>query len=259
MAIERYEREDFELYINTETGEVFCSQNALVRMLSDIPVPRTTLRDFGNGRNMGMKRVEAPTNKGFRMVRVYTEDEMLEVFEYFDSPLLKQCAKCGLRVYLHRLAGFQVISTAVQPIPQNSTQDLLLKILAKQEEQDTKLNQVLQKNEELENQLWKALPSSIQYDEIKPALDLGNIEPLMKQVSQNLRDNPTQPYHEISYFLTDKKYTKGQKISMGRDANGYFKVSFAKELPTKYAHKNSKKLYPECAVVIFDYLKQFVS
>lgn len=183
MAIERYEREDFELYINTETGEVFSSQSALVRMLSDIPVPRTTLRDFGNGRNMGMKRVEAPTNKGFRMVRVYTEDEMLEVFEHFDSPLLKQCAKCGLRVYLHRLAGFQVISTAVQPI--DSTNQLLLRVLANQEEQANFFNaQIAEMRAEMQQQnerLMLLLPDHEMMNSIREAIDdLENLKPLVE-------------------------------------------------------------------------------
>lgn len=51
----------------------------------------------------------------------------------------------GWTVYCHQKAGFKIKSTAIQQKPTDSTQDLLLKILAKQEEQDAKLNQVLQK------------------------------------------------------------------------------------------------------------------
>lgn len=58
--------------------------------------------------------------------------------------------------------------------------------------------------------------------------------------------------------MKDKTYTRGEKIVLGRDANGFFKVALADKLPTKYEYKNSKKVYPECATVIFDYLKQFL-
>lgn len=98
------------------------------------------------------------------------------------------------------------------------------------------------------------LPSHEMLQEITPALLMndGTVLEVMKSISQNLKDFPTQEHHNISYFLQGRNCRVGERISIGQAVNGCFKGIAGKELPTKYGNNKGGKLYPECAKPIFE-------
>ena len=253
MQLEKFERDGLELVINLLNGEVFSSHLGIVRM---VEAPETTLRDFANSRKMGTFKAKIPTNKGMRMARLYNEDEIYLFFEEFKPSLLKQCSKCGLRVYLHHLAGFQVTSTALSQVSPFEQQILgMFENLSTQIHQQS--NQINEMRTEMQNQnqrITLMLPSHEMMQEIKPALLLndGTVLVVMKGISQNLKDFPDQKYSDIRYFLQGRNCGLGERISIGQTVSGCFKGCIGQELPTKYGYKRGNKLYPECAKPIFE-------
>lgn len=251
MNLERYTQNGLELLINLENGEVFSCQNALVRMLEDISVPRTTLRDFLKGRNMGIENIEIPTSKGVRLGRLYTEDDIYEVFHHFNSPLLKQCAKCGIRVLLHQLAGYQVTSTAIQP--KDTTQELLLQVLANQEEQkryfNTQLAELRMELQQQNEKLAVIMPDHETMNAIREAVvDLRNIKPLLEAIAQSLKENPNQEKHPLKYYLNGKNCGRGMRVRIGQMVSNWMSLSRGHKLEKLNGFQNRATLYPECAL-----------
>lgn len=247
MQLERFEQNGLELLIDLKTGAVFASQNALVRMTQ---TPETTLRAFSRSNNLGNTRVKIPTVQGMKMARLYNEDEIYVVFERFQPSLLVQCAKCGLRVYLHQLAGFQVTSTAIQQ--QDSTQDLLLRVLANQEAQAQYFNaQIAEMRAEMQQQnekLMLLLPDHETMNTIREAVvDLRNIKPILEAIAKSLKENPTQEKHPLKHYLGNKNCSRGLRIQIGQMVSNWMSLSQGFKLGKINEFQNKGvTLYPEC-------------
>lgn len=111
--LQRFDCDGLELVINTETGESFASQSALARMVDKEPDNRA-VRNFLKGvSDSNVIKAEIQTAGGLQGVSLYDENTIYETFAKYKPELLIQCAKAGIRVYLHTLAGFKVNSTAV--------------------------------------------------------------------------------------------------------------------------------------------------
>ena len=102
------------LYIRQSTGEVFASIRSLsalvqksVGSVSAWLEPRRSEKE--------LEMAEVLTNSGVQGVRLIPENLILEAIAKYNPQLLAACAGAGLRVYLHRLAGFEVQSTAIAP------------------------------------------------------------------------------------------------------------------------------------------------
>lgn len=108
----RYQHNNLELLIDTETGECFAGRNAIARMAQVHP---TTITRFTGSAQIYPIDAEIPTNGGFQGGTIYDEDAIYKCLAEYNPNLLAECAKLGLRVYLHTLAGYEVISTAVKP------------------------------------------------------------------------------------------------------------------------------------------------
>lgn len=106
----RYDQNDLELIINQETGEVFASQSALARMVER---NESTIRDWLTSRNIQGEEAEILTSTGLKTSRLLNEDTIHQAFAKYKHELLIPCSKAGIRVYLHGLAGFATVSTAV--------------------------------------------------------------------------------------------------------------------------------------------------
>lgn len=101
-----------ELVIDRLTGECFASIKATARMAG---VETSSIRYFIRERDVDIKWAIIPTAGGSQRGRLLPEETILTVLRKYNPDLLQKCASAGLRVYLHRLAGFEVQSTALTP------------------------------------------------------------------------------------------------------------------------------------------------
>jgi hypothetical protein len=111
-----YTNDGLELVIDTQTGESFASISAVARLTDK---SKQSVSDYVNGelkgvRQMTLKNAEIQTPGGLQGVKLLNENQILEVVSKYNPSLLIKFAQCGLRVFLHQLAGFEVNSTAVE-------------------------------------------------------------------------------------------------------------------------------------------------
>jgi hypothetical protein len=141
------------LYIDNNTGEVFASTNSLARL---IETPESTLRSFSSSsdrENLYTETVETNIQQGGKQSRLWNEDGILAAIEKYKPGLLIAFKKCGLRVFLHGMAGFRVISTAIEHPPltplEQALQDLIKaeRATAEAKEETAKAREELQARE----------------------------------------------------------------------------------------------------------------
>ena len=122
----RYEQNGLELLINEATGETFASISALARMTDK---SRQSISKYVNGglegvTQMVLKSAQIDTGKGISTVNLLNENQILEVIAKYKPDLLVKCAKAGLRLFLHGLAGYKYQVTPPAPIrPHRDTKD----------------------------------------------------------------------------------------------------------------------------------------
>lgn len=161
-----------ELVIDTQTGECFASQRALARMCGKA---LSTIQNWIQGdrrgdRKIELKEAQIQTGSGFQVAMLLDEPTIYEALAKYNPQLLCQCAKAGLRVYLHMLAGFTVTSSAVEPseksaeLPQTYKEALiaLVKQIEAQEILEAQ-NKLLQQQTE---QLSEAVDELFEYSSI---------------------------------------------------------------------------------------------
>ncbi|MEM6437475.1 MAG: hypothetical protein AAF773_27010 [Cyanobacteria bacterium P01_D01_bin.115] len=115
-----------ELYVHKVTGAVCASQRMLARLVEKDP---STVGRWAGGAEITKKIAEVPTPGGIQGGALYDEDAIYKAFERWKPDLLIQCAKAGIRVYLHGLAGYSYEAKAaaaeVEPAPAPQTSPLL--------------------------------------------------------------------------------------------------------------------------------------
>jgi hypothetical protein len=123
VSYERFDKDGIELVINTQTGESFATQAGYSRMSG---VPKTTISSrMGGVRKDNFKSAEIQTGQGIQGVRLIDENTMADWLEKDNPSLLKKFSKLGIRASLHKLAGFEVQSTAIANIPKSYGEALL--------------------------------------------------------------------------------------------------------------------------------------
>ncbi len=105
-----FKQGDLELVIDNKTGEVFASQRAIARMCE---VVDTTIMRWASAASIKPKMARILTVSGLQGAALYSETDILEAFAKYKPELLIQCAKLGLRLYLHTFAGYKVTSSAI--------------------------------------------------------------------------------------------------------------------------------------------------
>lgn len=124
LSLQRFDKDGIELVINTQTGETFATQAGYARM-SGKPKSTISSRMTGGRKNLFNDAV-IQTGQGVQSVRLIDEDTILDWLEKDNPGLLKGFSKLGLRASLHKIAGFEIHSTAVQhQIPQTYAEALL--------------------------------------------------------------------------------------------------------------------------------------
>jgi hypothetical protein len=99
-------KDGLELVIDTQTGECFASQSAVGRMCGKSE--STISRWIGSLAQIEQKTAEIQTPAGLRSCALLDESAIFEAFAKYNPSLLAACAKAGIRLYLHRLAGYEI-------------------------------------------------------------------------------------------------------------------------------------------------------
>lgn len=92
-----------DLYVHSLTGAVCASQRMLARLVEK---EHSTVGRWATGAKIKTKDALIPTPQGIRTGALFDEDAIYLAFEKWKPELLVQCAKAGIRVYLHGLAGY---------------------------------------------------------------------------------------------------------------------------------------------------------
>jgi phage antirepressor YoqD-like protein len=109
--LQRYDNDGLELVIDTATGESFASISGYARManLDKSTISRRLCVD-----TQEEKRAEINTPAGIRAVALISENLIAEWLPKDNPKLATQMIKLGVRMFLHKLAGYSVTTTAIQ-------------------------------------------------------------------------------------------------------------------------------------------------
>jgi hypothetical protein len=124
MNLQPYTHDGLELVIDQASGESYASASAIARMMStsEKVISTRQITSYGNTLLQSLK-IEAinesqiVTGIGLRSVKLYNEKAILEFAKKYNVNLLDKFAQCGLRVFLHGLAGYKVTSEATIAAP----------------------------------------------------------------------------------------------------------------------------------------------
>ena len=212
----RYDKDGIELIIDTQTGESFASQSGYARMAG---VSKQAISNRYNGTDNEAKRktAEIQTPQGMRTVNLVTEDLIAEWLPKDNPAMATQLIKLGVRVFMHKLAGYEVSSTAVaHKIPQTYAEALLEagrlalenEALAAKIEQDAPLVAFAE--------TVQASEDSIELNEFAKAINTGRTRlfRLMREIGVIMK-NTTLPYQrwcDAGYFEVSQEVTGDGKL-----------------------------------------------
>lgn len=110
MNLVPYKKDGIEIYVDTTTGESFCSIRGYARManLSD-----TAIRKRITANQIDLKMAEVHTPQGLRTANLISEDLIVEWLPKDNHEMASKLMRLGVRHFLHKLAGYEVKSTAV--------------------------------------------------------------------------------------------------------------------------------------------------
>ena len=114
---ERFDKDGVELIIDTATGESFASVNGYARM-SGVS-KQAVSRRLKTVNLEGLKVAEILTASGLKTVNLIPESIIVQWLPKDNPVMATQIMQLGVRVFMHKLAGFEVTTTAVShaPIP----------------------------------------------------------------------------------------------------------------------------------------------
>lgn len=154
-----------EIYINTSSGESFCSIRGYARMagVASSTVDSRVSRMSDSARNSMTQITQVPTAAGVRSARIINENTIVEWLAKDSPETMVKFAKIGVRMFLHQLAGYSVVSTAVSyPVETYSRRQLLEMAL----EAELKLEAQQQEIDGLVEQVTTLEPKAIAWDKI---------------------------------------------------------------------------------------------
>lgn len=229
-SLARLEHENLELFVNESTGEVFATQASIARMTKKA---KSTISDWAKGvRSEDQIDAEILTGGGLQGVRLFNEDAIFDAFSRYAPELLVQCAKAGIRVYLHKIAGYSV---SVEK-PKTHLQILadMAKALADQEQAMLKM--------QLEQQLQ--------------AQKLAEIETLTHQHDSEIDRifNPNGHYFSIMGYYNNHKLgaiSLVEASAIGKKVTAYCKAKGILITPMNDPRFGRVNTYPEDAIALF--------
>ena len=106
----RFEQDGIEIVIDTTTGESFASISGYSRM-SGLSKQAISKRCTVN--QIDLKKAEMVTTTGTKTVNLLTESTITKWIIKDNPEMAEKLMQAGVRVYLHKVAGYEVTSTAV--------------------------------------------------------------------------------------------------------------------------------------------------
>lgn len=112
--LQRFDNDGIELIINTQTGESFATIRGYARM-SGKPYSTIQSRTKNLADNQLLKEAQIKTAGGLQGGRLIPGKLAIKWLKTDNPNLLEQLSEVGWNVYCHKLAGFEVKFTAVEP------------------------------------------------------------------------------------------------------------------------------------------------
>jgi phage antirepressor YoqD-like protein len=212
----RIENKGIELIIDRITGEVFASQGMVARICE---CESTQIRRF-KGDDFALKSLEIEDSRGVtQKIKLYPEQLIKECLLKFNPEKLLACVDAGLRVYLHKLAGFSVTSTATAQsfeIPKTFSEALLLAGKLQQEKEALEAQALINKPKVEFADAIAFSDDAIEFHEFAKMIGTGRNR-LMKRLRQIgiLMQNSTIPYQkyiDAGYFDVSQEITTSGKL-----------------------------------------------
>lgn len=119
----RFSKDEYEVLINTSTGESFCTQGMLAKICK---CESTQIRRYRGDSSLLITASVADSRGVTQESVLYPEKIIKECLAKFNPDLLLECADAGVRVFMHKLAGFEITSSAVQEQKPKSLEEILL-------------------------------------------------------------------------------------------------------------------------------------
>lgn len=127
--LQPYNNEGIEIYIDTKTGESYASQRGYARMANKNQ--SVISKRVKSDASTEYIRAEVPTTQGLRTVSLIPEIKIAEWLPKDNPEMATKMMRLGVRVFLHKLAGYEVTSTATQP----SQMEQMMKLMIQQGQQ----------------------------------------------------------------------------------------------------------------------------
>ena len=121
INLQVFQNDGLELVVDTKTGESFGTASAIARMMTtkDKVIQAQQIISYGETLVKGLK-IEPPKDaqaligRSIQGVKIYNEKAIREFAKKYNPDLLDKFADVGIRLCLHRLAGYEVTSSAVE-------------------------------------------------------------------------------------------------------------------------------------------------
>jgi hypothetical protein len=114
-SLTRFDKDGIELIINTTTGESFASVSGYARMVGkQESTIRSRVQRMSEGeRNTLTKTAEIHTPGGTQGGRLLGEELIVQWLPQDNADMASKVMRLGVRVFMHKVAGYEIKSTAV--------------------------------------------------------------------------------------------------------------------------------------------------
>jgi hypothetical protein len=171
--LKRFDNDGIELLINTETGESFASISGYARMSGK---GKSTISRRLTGVASGdTKTAEIQTGQGVQSVALVNEDLIAKWLPKDNPVVATQLMKLGVRVFLHKMAGFEIKSEVIGVPKTPQTYLDALRALVAAEEQKLLLEEKTKILETENQQLAEAVDELFGYSSIIRIAKFNNV------------------------------------------------------------------------------------
>lgn len=232
---ERFDKDGIELIIDTATGESFATAKGYARMSG---------KDYDAIKKRcqrgGLESAEIPTVQGFKWGTLIPESIIVQWLLKDNPTMANQIMQLGVRVFIHKLAGYEVTTTAIKhELPQSYLE--ALKCLVKSEEQKALLAAKIEKDAPLVEyaEAVQCSDTDIDFNTFAKMIGTGRT-----RLFRSLRDlgvimqNSTLPYQkwmDAGYFEACQEITGDGKLRPFAVITGKGQIWLKQKLGTLFA------------------------
>lgn len=170
-SLQRFDQDGIEIIINTETGESFASVSGYARMSGKDK--STISRRMQSVAKNEAKTAEIQTTTGFKTVALIPESLIAQWLPNDNPEMAGKLMLLGVRVFMHKMAGYEVTSTATEKVPTKFSEALLL--AAKLQEEKELLEEQQRILEEENERLAETVDELYSYSSVIRVAKFNNI------------------------------------------------------------------------------------